>query len=246
MTRFILIAFGITWLAATPLVLSARGLLPPLPEWWHALGALGPLLAAYFSRRDRGVYAAAGRPTVSAGWIAVGLSTPVLFAAVALLVSAVRDEAIVEPLRAALLDSRWVVSLLAGSVAYGLGEEPGWRGWLQPHLQERFSPFKATVLLTVIWGAWHTPFFFYRFQFEGPVTVVGFFIGLLAGAFWLAFLYNSTRSVKVVAAWHVLWNVANMSLAVVSPAAVGVLNALMMVLGFAIAAVYSRRGLRVA
>ena len=138
-----------------------------------------------------------------------------------------------------------MVSLLVGSLAYGLGEEPGWRGWLQPYLQARHSPFKATLLLAPIWAAWHAPFFFYRFEFEGAVTVVGFFIGLLAGAFWLAFLYNSTKSVKVVALWHVLWNVANISLAAISSTAVGVLNALMMILGFGIAAMYSRHGLQV-
>jgi hypothetical protein len=93
--------------------------------------------------------------------------------------------------------------------------------------------------------AWHTPFFFYRFDFEGPVTIVGFFVGLLAGAFWLAFLYNSTSSVWIVAVWHVLWNVANIALAVVSATAVGILNGIMMALGVGVAAVWGRRGLEV-
>jgi membrane protease YdiL (CAAX protease family) len=245
MRRFVFLAFGITWVAVTPLVMSAQGFLPPLPVWLHGLGALGPVLAAYFSKRERGVYAAAGPSALSPGWTAVCLGTPVLLAVVALVVVLARSETIRQPLAAAFGNPDWVISLAVGSLLYGFGEEPGWRGWLQPHLQERHSPVRATFLLTPIWAAWHVPFFFYRFQFEGAGTIVGFFVGLLAGAFWLAFLYNATRSVKVVAWWHVLWNIANITLAAVSTTAVGVLNGLMMVLGFGVAAVFGRRGLSV-
>ncbi|MEJ2538981.1 MAG: CPBP family intramembrane metalloprotease [Gemmatimonadota bacterium] len=244
MVRFVLLAFGITWVAVSPLVLSAWGVLPPLPGWLHGLGALGPVLAAWLSERDRGVFEAAGPSALSPGWVGVCLTTPLLFAGIALAVVAVRGQAIAGPLDRSFADPAWVVSLAVGSVLYGIGEEPGWRGWLQPRLQSRFSPLKATLILTAIWALWHAPFFAYRFDFEGVGTVLGFFTGLLAGAFWLAFLFNSTASVKVVAAWHVLWNVANLSLAPVSGLAVAILNALMMVLGFGVAVVFSRRGLR--
>jgi hypothetical protein len=72
-------------------------------------------------------------------------------------------------------------------------------------------------------------------------------VGLLAGAFWLTFLFNSTGgSVKIVATWHVMWNVANLALAAVSSLSVAVLNALMMVLGFGVVLAWGRRGLTVA
>lgn len=245
MTRFILLSFGITWLAVLPLVLSALGVIPSLPAWLHGLGALGPAAAAYLSKRERGVYAATGPSALSPGWIAACMGTPVLFSALALIAAAGLSEPIVRPLATAFGDREWVIGLLVGSLLYGFGEEPGWRGWLQPHLQARHSPLVATVLLTPIWACWHAPFFFYRFRFEGAVTVAGFFIGLLAGAFWLAFLYNSTRSVTIVSWWHVLWNVANIALAAVSATAVGVLNGLMMVLGFGVAAIWGSRGLSV-
>ena len=244
MTRFLLLAFGITWLGVSPLVLSAWGVLPPVPTWLHGFGALGPLLAAYFSRRDRGVYASAGPSQLSLPWTAVCLSTPVAFGLIALAVPFAQGAPVVTPIRDAFADPAWRIDLLVASLVYGLGEEPGWRGWLQPYLQSRYDAVRATLLLAVIWGVWHAPFFVYRFEFEGVVTVVGFFTGLLAGAFWLAFLYNSTSSVKVVAAWHALWNVANLALAAVSVTAVAVLNALMMTLGFGIAVWYGRRGLR--
>lgn len=244
MTRFIALAFGITWLAVTPMMLSAWGVLPALPEWLHGLGALGPVLAAYFCPRDRGVFESAGASRLSPQWIGASLATPVAFAGIALAVHASQGEPVLAPLVEAAADPNWTIGLVVGSLMYGLGEEPGWRGWLQPHLQSKYPAVTATLILAVIWGAWHAPFFVYRFQFEGPATVVGFFVGLLAGAFWLAFLYNSTSSVKVVALWHVMWNVANIALAAISSTAVGVLNGLMMTLGFGVAILYAKRDLR--
>jgi len=243
--RFTLLAWAITWVLVTPLVLSGQGLLAPLPAWLHALGALGPVTAAYLSKRDHAVFASVGRSALTPAGTVLCLATPVLFGIIALVVAAVAGESVVQPLVESAWDIDWLLSLAAGSMAYGLGEEAGWRGWLQPHLQARHSAVGATLILTPIWAIWHWPFFLYRFDFEGAVTIVGFFIGLLAGAFWLAFLYNSTSSVWVVAVWHVLWNIVNIALIAVSDTALGVLNGLMMVLGFGVAAVYGRRGLRV-
>lgn len=247
MARFIVLAFGITWLLVAPLVLAGAGIGPAVPSWWHGLGALGPILAAYWSRRDRGLFETRGPAAMTRPWLAVSLAVPVLFALVSLLVVATSGAAVVRPLLAAADRPAWWLDLAVGSVLYGFGEEPGWRGWLLPRLQERHSAVTATLLLTPIWAAWHAPFFFYRFDFAGPGTFVGFFVGLLAGAFWLTFLFNSTGgSVKAVATWHVIWNIANLALATVSPTAVALLNALMMVLGFGVAAAFGRHGLRVA
>jgi membrane protease YdiL (CAAX protease family) len=50
---------------------------------------------------------------------------------------------------------------MALSMAFALGEEIGWRGFLAPRLTARFG-FKAGALLTgVIWTAWHLPLVFF-------------------------------------------------------------------------------------
>jgi membrane protease YdiL (CAAX protease family) len=245
MVRFVVLAFGITWLLVTPLVLAKAGVGPAVPSWLHGLGALGPLLAAFWSPRDHGLFETPERPVMPPAWMTVSLFTPVVFALIALAVVAWRGTPVVGPLWTAASQPAWWLDMAIGSLLYGIGEEPAWRGWLLPRLEQRHTAVVATLLLAAIWAAWHAPFFFYRFELDGFGTVVGFFVGLLAGAFWLTFLFNSTgRSVKVVAGWHVIWNVANLALAAVSATAVAILNALMMVVGFGVAILFSRRGLR--
>lgn len=51
------------------------------------------------------------------------------------------------------LVSTFVASLLLGP----LGEEGGWRGFALPRLQRRFGALIGTVILGLIWIAWHLP-----------------------------------------------------------------------------------------
>jgi uncharacterized protein len=41
-------------------------------------------------------------------------------------------------------------------------EEPGWRGFLLPHLQQRLSPLLASLLVWLPWALWHVPIDFHR------------------------------------------------------------------------------------
>jgi membrane protease YdiL (CAAX protease family) len=100
----------------------------------------------------------------------------------------------------------------------GLGEEPGWRGFLLPRLQARFSGAKPIWILGLIWAFWHYPLTIYVTlpQLAG----VPFFVSLLmvitalAGqtmtllgiTFLYVWLYNHTRSVFVTIIFHALSN----------------------------------------
>jgi uncharacterized protein len=43
-------------------------------------------------------------------------------------------------------------------------EEPGWRGFLLPCLQRKFSPLLASLLVWFPWALWHAPLDVTRFQ----------------------------------------------------------------------------------
>ena len=42
-------------------------------------------------------------------------------------------------------------------VGGGVSEEPGWRGFLLPRLQDRFNPLVASLLIWFPWALWHAP-----------------------------------------------------------------------------------------
>jgi membrane protease YdiL (CAAX protease family) len=200
----------------------------------HVAGALGPVGAAVIVTMRTG-----GRPALGellrsttrwrAGprWLVITIVSPLALFAVAALLT----RADLTRLSFRTDDPVQILEVLVISTAYGLGEEPGWRGFMLPRLQARHEAWTATVLLALVWAAWHAPFFVYRYPFGGAGMIAGFVVSLFAGALWLTFLYNSTGgSVLAVALWHTIWNALNLSMGAVSEPTVTVANALVLAL----------------
>ena len=65
-------------------------------------------------------------------------------------------------------DATWMSAAFGGVfflnnfVFTALLEEPGWRGFLLPRLQQRFSPLLASLLVWLPWAFWHAPLDFHR------------------------------------------------------------------------------------
>jgi membrane protease YdiL (CAAX protease family) len=95
----------------------------------------------------------------------------------------------------------------------GMGEETGWRGYLQPTLQRRLGPLAATGIVAAVWAGWHLPqFFLIRTYEDFPVAMLPvFLLGMAGGAVVLTWLYNHTRSILACAVWHGLYNLAGAS-----------------------------------
>jgi membrane protease YdiL (CAAX protease family) len=106
-------------------------------------------------------------------------------------------------LRTALTTPVWLLPALA----YGVGEELGWRAYLQPELEARLRPREAALLLGGLWLLWHAPFFAYRYAF-GWGMLVGFALSLLAATAVLRALYVRRLSVWLPVAFHTSMNVA--------------------------------------
>lgn len=125
-------------------------------------GAFGPTVAALITRwlthRDLKIC------RLWTGWyaLAAGLGFGLCaFFVVALAVpSASIAKASVYALRwSALL--HWAPYAINYSTLLGgpLPEEPGWRGFALPRLQERYGPVRATLILAALWAGWHLPLF---------------------------------------------------------------------------------------
>jgi len=110
----------------------------------------------------------------------------------------------------AQLSPTWWISLLVSAIAYGIGEEAGWRGFALPRLQSRMNALWSIFILTVFHALWHIPFFFYRLQFGFGATI-GFFIGMLAGGIIMTYLVNESGGKTLLhILLHTPWNIVSM------------------------------------
>ena len=89
-----------------------------------------------------------------------------------------------------------------------LFEEPGWRGFALPRLEARFHPVVASVVLSVVWAAWHLPLFFYPgWSSASPLQYLAIVVG--AGVL-LAFGANLARfAVVTPILMHAMFNTAS-------------------------------------
>jgi uncharacterized protein len=93
-------------------------------------------------------------------------------------------------------------------ITYAICEEFGWRAFLLPHLQQNHTALKSTLILTIIWAAWHLPFFLWRFEFSGLITV-GFFFSIFIGALIITSLFNLSKgNIALVILFHFCNNLA--------------------------------------
>jgi membrane protease YdiL (CAAX protease family) len=87
-------------------------------------------------------------------------------------------------------------------------EEPGWRGFLLPRLQQRFSPLLASLLVWFPWTLWHAPLDFHRpFRFNLVDYLLLRVVFLIPITIILTWLYNrSGANLLTVVIFHAAMN----------------------------------------
>jgi uncharacterized protein len=228
MTVYFLLAYFFSWIVFVPLALNKQGVIFLFPhdaehartlDAWHAFGGFGPFLSAIFTllffdgkNGVRFFFNSYKQNLSLTGWLLA--FSPILLFSLGILASRI-------------INGQWLSvagflrnnNLLYGPdflmwffplVSYGFGEEGGWRGFALPHLQSRYSAMRATLILTIFWLGWHFPSFFYRYELSGGM-LIGFILGLFAGAILLTFLFNYTKgSLLAVSLWHFTFNLVSM------------------------------------
>jgi len=97
------------------------------------------------------------------------------------------------------------------TIAAGIGEEFGWRGFLLPRLQTRYNALVSGLMVGVAWATWHIPMFFIEgtSQYEQGMqsgllpVILGYSAFVIANSVQFTWLFNNTRgSVLLAAVFH--------------------------------------------
>jgi hypothetical protein len=246
---YLILANGITWLCWIPtlVIASKQDYLLPTIDGFAAfvqsgfsdanhlivsvvfsLAIYGPLIGAFIvTRFDSGKVGIAELGGRIIKW-RIGIRWYLAAALIALALSGV-PFLLVTLTRLAQLDSSGVFALapfilpllLWQILTSGLGEEPGWRGFLLPKLQARFGGEKYIWVLGLIWAIWHYPFTIYHTlssMTNVPMaamiptvifTLAGFTMSIIGMTYIYVWLYNNTKSVFLAILFHAVANVAN-------------------------------------
>jgi membrane protease YdiL (CAAX protease family) len=110
-----------------------------------------------------------------------------------------------------LLLSVFLPQVVFGILIPSLGEEPGWRGFALPRLQERHGPVYGSLILGTLHGIWHLPAFFTPLL--GPFSIASFVPFVITAAlatFIYTYIFNHTRgSILIAMLIHASGNAAS-------------------------------------
>lgn len=214
LVSFYALAYGLSWLAWLPYILSQDGLgvfafsVPKLLGTAQFLGVLpgaylGPLGAAFIVtaisegraglRRWRGRLLRFG---VSGKWYAIAFfSVPALLMVGTLIVAPESVAGFRLPTLALLLF--YIPALLLQVVTTGLAEEPGWRDFALVRHQRRQGPLLGTLILSLLWAVWHFPLFLTEWGAAlggvNPRAIVIFTGFCIAISIVITWIFNKTR-----------------------------------------------------
>lgn len=92
------------------------------------------------------------------------------------------------------------IAIMIGSVV----EEIGWRGYLLPNLQKKYTPFVSSLIVGVLWGIWH-------FNFMGGILgFVLYTVTIVEMSILMTWMYNkSNGNLWLMIVWHLVFNLSS-------------------------------------
>ena len=138
-----------------------------------------------------------------------GYTLPIAYAACAYAAVWIFDFGRVDLTRFKSNALQFVTLGLALNLAFALGEELGWRGFLVPKLAERLTFTRTAVVSGIIWASWHMPLIIFADYNGGTPTLysIACFAVMVVGiSFPLAWLRLRSGSVWPAALLHASHN----------------------------------------
>lgn len=206
LVAYFMIAYAGTWLLDLPMVLGKDGLglfsySVPLAVYiiLFLLGSYaGPTLAAFLvtnamdgKEGRRKLFRRYGQWRVGVIWYLLAiLGFPVIYVTTA---SILLHGLPLSDIRANWITflSTYLPALLIFPAFVTWGEEPGWRGFAQTHLQERYNPLVSSLIVGFMHGLWHLPVFL---LVSGPPAIGPFdftkFVTNIAGIMVITIIWS--------------------------------------------------------
>lgn len=214
---FLVGAYAFTWLISAPAGFMEESWTPWILVY---VGSFGPPVSAAVVTWARGDDVRAWarqivRWRVGWPWWVAAFGIPILVVAIttAVLAAIGGPVDLDQPRQSPVLIA--IVFVFGMTVSGGLNEEPGWRGFAQPYLNERYDALTASLIVGVVWAGWHLPYFVIPITPHSDFTLanqVGWFVGILLLSVILAWAYNNTGSVLIVMVLHAMVNTADILL----------------------------------
>ena len=223
LVAYFVLAFVGSWLTELPVVLGKNGigLLPytlPFLPFFLLMPFTGPTLSAFVvtavTDGRAGVWQLLRRYVqwrVGVRWYLLALlgAPVVLLLSTSVVLNAAPLSALVQ--QWPLIFTSYLPSVLLITLVLGgpLGEEPGWRGFALPRLQQQYGALRGSLMLGTLHALWHLPLFLVVGAYA-PFTLPGFVafaLVVMLNAFIFTWVFNNTRgSLLIVILLHSAFN----------------------------------------
>jgi len=100
---------------------------------------------------------------------------------------------------------------LMGSI-FTLGEEFGWRGYLQEKMLTKYGLNRGLVFLGLLWGYWHLPIVLMGWSFPDHPVLGAFILFPISTVFigiYIGWIYLRSRSIWTPIITHAAWNTSS-------------------------------------
>jgi len=92
------------------------------------------------------------------------------------------------------------VAILIGCAA----EEIGWRGFLLPNLQKKYTPLISSIIVGALWGVWHLNFT------GGILGFILYTVTIIEMSILMTWVYNkSNGNLLLMIIWHLIFNITS-------------------------------------
>jgi membrane protease YdiL (CAAX protease family) len=100
-----------------------------------------------------------------------------------------------------------LITCLFGLIIGSIGEEIGWRSFLQPLLEYKYSKFVSSLIVGLIWGVWHI--IHYK---NGIIFMAGYILFTVSVSIVFVYLLKDTQNNLIISAiFHTAINASFMS-----------------------------------